>query len=189
MANTNKSHRQVQALCEGALMVALAQILGYLKFYRLPNGGSWTLIMFPICFYAVRWGVGRGLMAGFALGLLQLLLDGAYAWGWQSILYDYLLAYTALGLAGLFSGKKGGAFLGTLVGGLGRYFFAFLSGVTCWRITVPTQIPLLGTFDNAEVYSALYNGMYIVPCILLALIATAVLYVPLKKYFLGQDIH
>lgn len=188
MANTGRSHRQVQALCEGALMVALAQILGYLKFYRLPNGGSWTLIMFPICFYAVRWGWKHGLLAGFTLGLLQLLLDTAYTWGWQSILYDYLLAYTALGLAGLFKGKKWGIFLGTLVGGLGRYVFAFISGVTCWRIVAPTNIPLLGTVENAEVYSALYNGMYILPCIVLSLMAAAVLYMPLKKYFIGQDI-
>lgn len=188
MANKNGNHRRVQALCEGAIMVALAQILGYLKLYRLPNGGSWTLIMFPICFYAVRWGWKRGLVAGFALGLLQLLLDTAYTWGWQSILYDYLLAYTALGLAGLFKGKKWGVFPGILVGGLGRYAFAFLSGVTCWRIVAPTQIPLLGTFDNAEVYSLLYNGMYILPCIFLSLVAAAVLYLPLKKYFRGKDI-
>lgn len=188
MANTNKSHRRVQALCEGALMVALAQILGYLKFYRLPNGGSWTLVMFPIFFYAVRWGWKHGLLAGFTLGLLQLFLDTAYTWGWQSIFYDYLLAYTALGLAGLFKGKKWGIFAGAVVGGLGRYFFVFLSGVTCWRITAPTEIAFLGTFENPELYSLLYNGMYVIPSIALALIAAGVLYVPLKKYFLGQDI-
>lgn len=188
MANKHTSHRSVQALCEGAIMVALSQVLGYLKFYRLPDGGSWTLVMFPICFYAVRWGWKKGLLAAFTLSLLQLFLDTAYTWGWQSILFDYLLAYTSLGLAGLFRGKKWGIFAGIAVGGLGRYFFAFLSGVTCWRITAPKDVPIFGTIGNAELYSALYNGLYVLPCIVLALVAAGALYVPLKKYFLGEDI-
>ena len=67
-------------------MVALAQILSYLKLMELPNGGSLTPAMFPIILFAVRWGLGPGLMAGFVFGLLQLIFDGAYAWGWQSML-------------------------------------------------------------------------------------------------------
>ena len=35
-------------------------------------------------------------MVGFVFGLLQLIFDGAYAWGWQSMLLDYLLAFTPL---------------------------------------------------------------------------------------------
>ena len=67
-----------------------------------------TPAMFPILLFAVRWGVGPGLLAGFAFGLLQLIFDGAYAWGWQSMLLDYLVAFTPLGLAGLFKGKSWG---------------------------------------------------------------------------------
>ena len=74
----SKQHLRIQALCEGALMVALAQILGYFKLFgSMTAGGSITFAMFPLCLYAVRWGLGKGLMAGFAFGLLQLLLDGA----------------------------------------------------------------------------------------------------------------
>ena len=47
MANTNRSHLRVRTLCEGAIMVALAQALSYLKFMQLPNGGSLTPAMFP----------------------------------------------------------------------------------------------------------------------------------------------
>ena len=89
-------------------MVALAQILGYLKLAEAPNGGSITFAMFPIILFAVRWGLRPGLMAGFLFGLLQLIFDGAYAWGWQSMLLDYLVAFTPLGLAGLFRGKSWG---------------------------------------------------------------------------------
>ena len=77
-----KSHLRTRMLCEGALMVALAQILGYLKLAEAPNGGSITFAMFPIILFAVRWGLRPGLMAGFLFGLSQLIFDGAYAWGW-----------------------------------------------------------------------------------------------------------
>ena len=77
--NTN-FHFRVRMLCEGAMMVALAQVLSYIKLMELPNGGSLTPAMFPIILFAVRWGLTPGLMAGFTFGLLQLIFDGAYAW-------------------------------------------------------------------------------------------------------------
>ena len=50
-------------------------------------------------------GLKDGLLAGIVFGLLQLIFDGAFAWGWQSMLLDYLVAFPPLGLAGLFLGK------------------------------------------------------------------------------------
>ena len=79
MAANATQHRSVRALCEGAIMVALAQILAYLKLYELPQGGSITLAMVPIFFFAVRWGWKKGLGCAFVFGLLQLLLDGGFA--------------------------------------------------------------------------------------------------------------
>ena len=187
--NTNKSHLRIQSLCEGAILVAVAQILGYIKLFPMwPNGGSITLAAFPIALYAVRWGVGRGLLAGFVFGILQLLMDEAYAWGWQSMLLDYLVAFTPLGLAGLFKGKKWGIFPGILLGNLGRFLVHYISGVTIYRIYEPTTIPGIGTFDGAELYSLVYNGSYMLPCALLALAVAALLYVPMKKYFAGHDL-
>ncbi len=185
----SKHYNMILSLCEGALMVALSQILGYLKLFpSMSEGGSITFAMFPLCLYAVRWGLGKGLLAGFALGLLQLLLDGAYAWGWQCMLLDYLLAYTMLGFAGLFRGKKYGIFTGIAVGGLGRLLIHFISGATIYRILVPTEVLGFGTIASPELYSLLYNGVYVVPCILLAILVSAVLYRPLKKYMTAQDI-
>ena len=188
MANTNRSHLRVRTLCEGAIMVALAQALSYLKFMQLPNGGSLTPAIFPIVFFALRWGLGQDLLAGFAFGLLQLIFDGAYAWGWQSMLLDYLVAFTPLGLAGLFRGKAWGIFPGTALGCAVRFLVHFISGITIYRIYEPKNIPGFGTFDNANLYSLVYNGSYMLPNMLLALAIAAVLYIPLKKYFAGQDI-
>ena len=186
MKNTN--HLRIRALTEGAIMVALAFVLSFVKLYELPNGGSLTPAMFPILFFSLRWGLGRGLAAGFVFGLLQLIFDGAYAWGWQSMILDYLLAFTPLGLAGLFKGKAWGIFPGTVIGCIGRFAVHYISGVTIYRIIEPTAIPGLGTFDNAAVYSLVYNGSYMIPNTLLALLLAGVLYVPLKRYFAGSDL-
>lgn len=191
MENTSKKprlHLRIRALCEGAVMVAMAQVLSYVKFLELPNGGSLTPAMFPILFFAVRWGLGKGLLAGFVFGLLQLIFDSAYAWGWQSMLLDYLVAFTPLGLAGLFKGKSWGIFPGTVVGCAARFIVHYISGVTIYKITVPTEVPGFGTFDNAALYSLVYNGVYMLPNMLVALAIAGVLYVPLKKYFAGQDL-
>lgn len=187
--NVNKAHFRIRALCEGAIMVALAQILSYIKLFpNMPNGGSITFAMFPIVLYAVRFGLGKGLLAGFAFGTLQLIFDGAYAWGWQSMLLDYLVAFTPLGLAGLFKGKTWGIFPGTVVGCVARFVIHYISGVTIYRIYEPTEIPGLGTFDNAALYSLVYNASYMLPCMILALAVAGVLYVPLKRYYAGQDL-
>lgn len=185
--NTN-SHLRVRMLCEGAMMVALAQVLSYIKLMELPNGGSLTPAMFPIILFAVRWGLTPGLMAGFTFGLLQLIFDGAYAWGWQSMILDYLLAFTPLGLTGLFKGKAWGIFPGTVIGCVGRFIVHYISGVTIYRIIEPTAIPGLGTFDNAALYSLVYNGSYMLPNMLLALVLAALLYKPMKRYFAGEDL-
>lgn len=186
--NVNKSHLRVRALCEGAIFVALAFVLSFVKLFELPNGGSLTPAMFPILLYALRWGLPQGLIAGFVFGLLQLIFDGAYAWGWQSMLLDYLLAFTPLGLAGIFKGKAWGIFPGTLIGCLGRFIVHHISGVTIYRIIEPTAVPGFGTFDNASLYSIVYNGSYMVPNMVLALAIAAVLYKPMKRYFAGSDI-
>jgi thiamine transporter len=172
MSRSTRSHLRIQALCEGAILLALAIVFNYLSkmiFVNMPQGGSVSLAMFPLLLYIHRWGVGKGLLIGFAYGLLDMLIDGGYAWGWQSMVLDYMVAYTALGLGGFFRGKAWGIFPGTVVGCLGRFFVHYLSGVTIYRIIEPTSIPGFGTYDNPHLYSLVYNGAYMVPNTLLAL--------------------
>lgn len=188
---TNKSHLRVRALCEGAILLALSIVLNLVSkpiFANLVNGGSVSLAMFPILLYAHRWGLGRGLLMGFAYGLLDMLLDGGYAWGWQSILLDYLLAYTALGLGGLFRGKAWGIFPDIAVGCLGRFLVHHISGITIYKILVPTEVEGLGVFSNPHIYSLVYNGVYMIPNMIIAMVIAVILYVPMKKYFSGSDI-
>ena len=106
MQTSNKQRHMLRMLCEGAVMVVIAQVLSYLKLWEMPWGGSICLSMLPIFLFACRWGVGPVLMSGFVLGVLQFMYDGGFALGWQSIVGDYLVAFTVLGLAGLFRGKR-----------------------------------------------------------------------------------
>ena len=180
-------HKQLRALCEGAIMVALATALSYLKLLELPQGGSVCIGMLPLFIYFFRWDWKHSFLAAFAYGLLQLIFDGAYAWGWQSMLLDYLVAFTPLGLAGLFKGKKWGIFVGTVVGCLGRFIVHYISGVTIYKILAPTEF-MKWTFTSPSAYSIVYNGSYMLPNTIIALVIAAVLYKPLKKYILGQDL-
>ena len=183
----NKSHQKLRALCEGAVLVALAQVLGYIKLFSLPNGGSITINMLPIFLYCARWGLGPGLTAGFVLSLLQLLLDGAFAWGWQSILGDYILAYTVLGLAGLFHRQYRGFFIGSAVGAFARFLAAWWVGAVVWGEYMPDSFFGM-TMTSPWLYSALYNGSYLLVNLALCLIVGALLWRKLGRYIRGEDL-
>ena len=168
--NTN-SHLRVRMLCEGAMMVALAQVLSYIKLMELPNGGSLTPAMFPIILFAVRWGLTPGLMAGFTFGLLQLIFDGAYAWGWQSMLLDYLVAFMVLGTAEFFArpfkNRMVGVAVGTAIAGFLRFMCSFLSGVLVWGN--------LNEGLSAWTYSLVYNASYMLPETLITVVGAVLL--------------
>jgi len=183
-----KSHLKLRALCEGAIFVALAQVLSYVKFFELPNGGSITVGMLPIFIYCARWGFGPGMLASFTYSVLQLLLDGAYAWGWQSMIGDYIVAFTVLGLAGLCAKQYKGFFTGTVLGCVARFLVAYVVGATIWAEYMPESFFGM-TMTTPWFYSALYNGSYMVIDMLLCLFVGFLLWKPLGKYIRGEDIH
>ena len=142
--------------------------------------------MLPIFLYCARWGCKESFLASFAYGLLQLIFDGAYAWGPTSMLLDYVLAFGVLGVACLFRKQKGGVFVGTVVGCVCRFIVHFISGVTIYRIYEPTEL-FNTTFANPYIYSAAYNGSYVFIDMVLCLVITALLYRPLSRYFAPQE--
>ena len=183
----NKSKFTLRSLTEGAVFVALAQVLSYLKLFELPQGGSIVVAMLPIFIYCARWGFGPGMLASFAYSVLQLLLDGAFAWGWQSMLGDYIVAFTVLGLAGLFHAQKYGFFIGTVVGSLARFLVHYLVGVWVWGEYMPDTFFGM-TMTTPWFYSFLYNGSYMLIDMAICLVVGLLLWKPLGKYIRGEDL-
>ena len=179
--------RTVRMLCEGALLVVLAQILDLFPLWRMPWGGSVSLCMVPFFVFACRWGVSGGLGAGFVLGVLQFLFAGGLALGWQSIVGDYLAAYTVLGFAGVFRGRSWSIYAGTLLGCALRFGVHWMVGATIWAEYMPERFFGM-TMTSPWLYSLLYNGFYMALDTVLCLVIFAVISRPLGRSLRGEDI-
>ncbi len=180
-----QTHKNLRALTEGAILIAMAEILSFLPLYKMPWGGSLDLAMLPIIVFCVRWGFGPGLIVSFAHALLQTLFEGGIAIGWQSIIGDFIVAYTVLGLAGLFKGKF---FPATVVACAARFLVHYVVGATIWAEYMPETFFNM-TMTTPWIYSALYNGAYMLPDMIVILVVGAILLkTPAKKYLLGQDL-
>ena len=161
----------------GALSVALSFVLSCVRLYRMPTGGSVTpASMLPIMLFSAAYGVGPGLLTGLVYGVLQYFQGGWFLNVWQMIL-DYLLAFAALGLAGLARKlpEKWGLYCAMVIAVLGRALSAILAGIM-WANDSIAQgwgLEIAGkTYSSPVLYSAVYNGIYLIPeiciCILLA---------------------
>lgn len=144
----------VKQLVFCAMSLALGTILSEIKIIDFPWGGSATLLsMLVICLPGYLFGLGAGLMTGVAYGILQILIDPYILFPLQLVL-DYLLAFGALGLSGLFASSKNGLIKGYLTGVLGRYVFVVLSGCIFFAEYAWEGWPVFP-------YSLVYNGIYI----------------------------
>ncbi len=160
--------KRVLMLTETALLIALATVLSMVKLFELPYGGSITAFsMVPIMIVAFRYGTKWGMLSGFVYSLIQLLLGAnnlSYATSPAAavaiIMLDYVLAFSFIGLAGVFSNiikdRKISAVAGaTLVCAI-RYISHVISGCTVWAgISIPTTAALI--------YSISYNATYMIP--------------------------
>ena len=181
-----KHPRQVaiRRLCEGALLIAFAEILSLHPLYKMPWGGSIDLAMLPIFIFCARWGFGPGMLISTAHAILQTLFEGGIAIGWQSIIGDFLLAYMVLGFAGLFYKWKGGFYTGTLVGSALRFLVHYVVGATIWAEYMPEQFFGM-TMTTPWFYSALYNGFYmVIDCVAILFVGFLLMQTPAKQYLL-----
>lgn len=158
-----------------AVLALLFDLFNPLKLW--PQGGSISFAMVPIFIIAFRWGLKGGLTAGFLYGLLQLIIDPFIVTPIQ-VFVDYFLAFTVLGIAGVFAKqtttalqehqkKKAAVYIiaGTFIGSLARFAAHFISGVTFFAEAAPAGTPV-------ALYSLSYNGSYMLPSFLLSAIIT-----------------
>jgi len=178
---------RIRILCEGAVMLALAQILSYIAPWRLPDGGSVDAAMLPIVVFAVRWGWAPGILVGFVFGLMQYFFANGIAVSWVSILGDYAIAFAAVGAAGVFRRRRAGIIRGCLLAGALRFIVHWVVGATIWAEYMPETFFGM-TMTGPWFYSAIYNGSYMVLDTALITALAAVLYKTLRKYMLAEDI-
>lgn len=169
-----------------AVMVALGTALSFVKVWEMPLGGSVTLLsMLPIVMVSCMLGVKWGLASAFVYAAIQLFVDlgKVLSWGLTpamligTLLFDYIIAFTVLGLAGLFVKKGYGGILGGTAFAVAlRFVSHFISGYVIFRNL--EQFSIFGNiFTNKPfLYSVAYNGFYMLPELVLTLIGTAILF-------------
>ena len=175
----NKRISSIQKLAECAIMLALAVVLNEFTPFKLPFGGSVTFFsQLPIVIVSYRHGLKWGLLTGFAMGVIEMLFgleNFSYVTGIAAylilILADYVIAFSALGLGGLFRKSIRNQALSLAAGGalvsVIRFVCHFVSGVTIWG----------GYAEDTPVaiYSLTYNGSYMLPELIITVIGALVL--------------
>ena len=152
-----KGNTATVKITEGAVIIAAAVVLNFFKLDLGPEGGSVNLVFIPLMVFALRRGVSWGFGAGLVFGVLKAIIGGGIAYGWQSLLLDYAVAYALVGLTGLLPKRP---VLGTVIGAAGCLASFVLSGVLIWGEYMPDSFYGL-TMRNVWIYSLLYNGSFV----------------------------
>ena len=205
---TNKTKR----LTESAMLLSVAIVLelcSKMFIPELPFGGQVTLVsMLPVVLISYRHGVKWGLVSGVAYAMIEMAIGaktvtaafqpGYFGDGVMLLnalimcLLDYLVAFTVLGLGGLFRDRienRGRALCCGVIVALGcRYVAHIFSGYILfagWAEWFFTQdgFPAWGASLVASLsptalgmlYSIVYNGMYMLPEMILTVVAAALL--------------
>ena len=203
---------KTKRLTESAMLIALAVVLelvGRMVIPPMPFGGQLTIVsMLPVVLISYRHGVKWGLTAGFGYSLVQMALGaGTVTAAFQPGYFgdgvmlmnavimcclDYVLAYTLLGLGGIFRDKVGNPGLSLMLGSLvalgARYLAHILSGYILfsgWAEWFFTQdgfpawgaglVEALSPTALSWTYSAVYNGMFMIPEMIFTAVAALVI--------------
>ena len=204
-------------LVTSGMLVALAVVLSFVKISpQFLYGGAVTAFsMVPVAIIAYMYGTRWGLCCGAVYGVLQGVFGAVGSQAFAGLdplstvlmaLLDYLVAFAVLGFAGIFRGriKKHGAAVavGAAFAALLRFVCHFTSGVILWSgyaewfftdvMNNPFGASVLQNFSGtglAVIYSAVYNGLYMVPEIILTAVGAAVVMgiAPLREQILSKN--
>ncbi len=207
---------KTRRLTLSAMMIAIATVLavicGLIPFLNLPFGGGFTIAsMLPIVVISYMYGIRWGLFSSLVYSVIQILMDLMLGVGGSTImalfmpnsesymgymaavwilLLDYLIAYTVLGLGGIFrnriKSKTLSLCLGVVVALSLRYLAHIVSGCIfygTWAEWFFSQDgfalgqKILETISGSTlvlVYSIVYNGLFMIPEIVITAIAAVI---------------
>lgn len=158
-----------------AVLLALAYVTSGIKFFEMPYGGSITLFsMLFIVLIGYNFGVKTGVLCGVAYGIFQLIQD-PWLLSPLQVCFDYIFAFAALGLSGIFRNlktidKKSGEKKLTAIGLVVSYVFAtvlrgishVIGGYMFWMDSMPENFPKALKFAYPIIYNFSYIGAEII---------------------------
>ena len=131
-----------------AMFAALSVVLGYIKFFKMPYGGSISLTALPMILASIMLGPKFSLCLVIFVVFLKIIFATIYHP--LSILFDYIFAYLPFGFVGIFSKTKIEIVISIFFAFLIKYFSHFLSGIIVFKNFIPDS-------KNIFVYSAVTN--------------------------------
>lgn len=139
-----------------AICIALAFVLSLIRIFTFPFGGDITLcsllfVVLPAWFF----GVPLGAMCGLLYGMLVFFISPYYV-TFAQFLFDYVLAFSVMGLAGFFRNASNGLVKGYVLAVFLRWIMATIAGI----IWVSLGMTAWDGW-NPLPYSMAYNAAYI----------------------------
>ena len=215
---------KTKKLTTTGVLIALGTILSVIVVYKLPYGGSITLAgMVPVVVLGYKYSPKWGLLSGFVFSLIQAIIGATASQAFAGMydpnnaaksvinivlmaFLDYVVAYSVLGLSGIFKNKIKNDTAALAVGAGCACFFRFvahfLSGWILWGSYA--EWFFTETMNNdfgkgilekysgqglAVIYSIIYNGSYMLPeLIITVIVCIALISVkPLRKYIVNEE--
>lgn len=171
--------KKIRCITESAVMVSLSVVLSFITVLRMPQGGTVTAgTLLPIILLALRRGPAFGMFTGALSGAIQFILTGE-AIHPMSIILDYILAYSLVGVSGFFRGKAVKITFGAIVGCFCRFAMHTLSGAVIFASYAPSG-------QNPWIYSLIYNGTYMLPELCVTVAEVLLLYKFANRLFFGK---
>lgn len=165
-----------KSISYAAICIAMSFVLSYAKLWEMPQGGSVTFAsLLPLMLYSYIFGVKKGIFAGFIYGILQAVQDPWLIHPAQFLL-DYPIAFSFIGLAGMFRNlpfaermPQLSFTLGAIVAVCFRFLSHLLSGVFAFEIYAIEE------GQNAWIYSLAYNSFTFVDLLIVLVAGVLVL--------------
>ena len=106
--SSEKNRMSTKQLIFCAASMALAFVTSYIKIFEMPWGGSVTLCSMLFIVLVANWyGVKTGILVGLAYSILQFIQE-PFVLSLFQVCCDYIFAFAALGVAGLFAKQSHG---------------------------------------------------------------------------------
>lgn len=171
----------VKAMAYMAMFIALQIVLDRL-FSLLPSqpqGGNISMDLLSIILASYLMGSGYGLLVGFMTCILHFVLGFAQFYGSWSVVLDYLIPLSIVGISSLFKNIEIGRYkiyTGIIITMILKFISHYLSGAWLFAEYTPEGM-------NPWVYSFGYNIIYCLPTLILCYIGFTLVYPRMKVVF------